>query len=197
MFHGKKQKKGGWSNWVSHHCAILCHKLPGATCQVLAEASIDFSRCSVVAPETRSSESGRVCGSGICWGSEGGFLEKMMCFCCRKLQLLKKNPKILPLSYCGLVLRYLCAFRRNDCCLFFDWKQGQTKPIHLGYLADWKVWLMAPFGILLMWDADVPVQTCHSLAVWVSLEFWGNQSLNLPSSNQTRQWEIPEWNEGF
>ena len=70
-----------------------------------------------------------------------------------------KNPKILPLSYCGLVLRYLCAFRRNDCCLFFDWKQGQTKPIHLGYLADWKVWLMAPFGILLMWDADVPVQT--------------------------------------
>ena len=72
---------------------------------------------------------------------------------------LWKNPKILPLSYCGLVLRYLCAFRRNDCCLFFDWKQGQTKPIHLGYLADWKVWLMAPFGILLMWDADVPVQT--------------------------------------
>ena len=64
MFHGKKQKKGGWSNWVSHHCAILCHKLPGATCQVLAEASIDFSRCSVVAPETRSSESGE---------SEGGF----------------------------------------------------------------------------------------------------------------------------
>ena len=37
-----------------------------------------------MAPGTRSSESGE---------SEGGFLEKMMCFCCRKLQLLKKTLK--------------------------------------------------------------------------------------------------------
>jgi len=154
VFHGKKQKKGGWSNWVSHHCAILCHKLPGATCQVLAEASIDFSRCSVVAPETRSSESGE--SEGGFWGR---FPRKNDVFLLQETSTFEKNPKILPLSYCGLVLRYLCAFRRNDCCLFFDWKQGQTKPIHLGYLADWKVWLMAPFGILHMWDADVPVQT--------------------------------------
>ena len=133
----------------------LCHKLCHFS-YLLSYLSSSGWGIHRFLPLLRCGPRNQVLGIGRIWGR---FPRKKWCVFVAGNFNLWKNPKILPLSYCGLVLRYLCAFRRNDCCLFFDWKQGQTKPIHLGYLADWKVWLMAPFGILHMWDADVPVQT--------------------------------------